>query len=262
VRGLAGKTAVVTGAARGIGQGIAWELAAHGVRVAVLDVLAADETIAGVEERGGRGLAVRCDVTDRAAVEGAAVSVRAALGEPDFLVNNAGGSLAYVYVLELTDELWDASLALNLTGPCNTVRAFCPAMVARGAGAVVNIGSTAAHFAWPWNAHYMAAKAGVVAFTRGVALDLGRSGVRANSVSPGSVRTPGTTAVMSDAAFVQEEDDATALGRMAWPEDVARVVAFLLSDEAAYLTGVDVLCDGGYALTGQSHRARLAHLER
>jgi 2-hydroxycyclohexanecarboxyl-CoA dehydrogenase len=260
MRGLSGKTAVVTGGARGVGEGIVHELGSHGVRVAILDVLPSDAGIAALEESGGSGLSLVCDVTDRAAVEAAADKIRSALGDPAFLVNNAGGSGAYVHILDLDDELWQASLALNLTASCNTVRTFCPAMVREGAGAVVNIASTAAHFAWPHNAHYMAAKAGLVAFTRGVALDLGRTGVRANTVSPGSVRTPVVSGVLADPDFVREEDDATVLGRMAWPEDVARVVAFLLSDEAGYLTGIDVLCDGGYSITGQSHHARLALL--
>jgi NAD(P)-dependent dehydrogenase (short-subunit alcohol dehydrogenase family) len=260
MRGLAGKTAVVTGGSQGIGRATALELASHRVRVAVLDVLPTEEVAEEIRATGTDGIGLKADVRGRAAVEEAAKQIRAALGEPDFLVNNTGGSLAYVPVLELSDELWQDVLALNVTAALNTIRVFCPAMVRAQAGAVVNIGSTAAHFSWPRCSHYQAAKAAVVALTKGVALDLGPSGVRVNSVSPGSVETPGVVGVLSDPDFVTEEADAVALRRIARPAEVAQVVSFLLSDEAEYVTGVDVLCDGGYSLTGQSHRARLALL--
>jgi NAD(P)-dependent dehydrogenase (short-subunit alcohol dehydrogenase family) len=261
MRGLAGKTAVVTGGARGIGRAIALELAAHDVRVAILDVETATPVVEELRAAGSNGIAVETDVRSRLAVEAAAVRIRAEMGDPDFLVNNTGGSLAYVPVLELSDELWQDVLGLNVTAALNTIRVFCPAMVERGQGAVVNIGSTAAHFSWPRCSHYRAAKAALVGLTKGVALELGDTGVRVNSVSPGSVVTPGVAGVLSDPAFVAEEEDAVALRRIAEPNEVARVVCFLLSEEAAFITGTDLLCDGGYSLTGQSHRARLALLE-
>ncbi len=254
LRGLRGKIAVVTGGAQGIGRAIAERLAECDVRVAILDLLPADEVVAGIRAKGGLALGHGVDVRNVDALKQGAEAVRRELGDPDFLVNNAGG-MRYAPLFELTDEEWADALALNLTAAFNTVRLFCPAMVQKGEGAVVNIASTAARFAWPGASHYQAAKAGLVAFTRSVALELGRAGVRANCVSPGSVATPAAAPLLASPAFLDEEEEATALGRIAEPDDVARVVAFLLSDEARYVTGEDILCDGGYSLTGQPHRA-------
>jgi NAD(P)-dependent dehydrogenase (short-subunit alcohol dehydrogenase family) len=252
VRGLDGTVAVVTGGASGIGQAIALDLAARDVAVAVLDLQPADETMRLLG--AGRHLDLRADVTSRASLERARETVEEELGEVDFLVNNAGGVPPKEgLVLDLSDEAWDRVLALNLTGPLNAMRVFCPGMGARERGAVVNIASTAASFVWPRAGHYGAAKSGLVGLSRHVAYELGPAGVRVNCVSsPATVETPRTAPGLADPAHRAREAEATALGRVAQPEDIAPVVAFLLSDEARYLTGIDLLCDAGYSLTGQS----------
>jgi 3-oxoacyl-[acyl-carrier protein] reductase len=255
MRGLAGRVAVVTGAARGIGQTIATELAQYGVRVALLDLRSCAETLGLITASGGDGIEIPTDVTRLPEVESAAEELHNSFGHPDFLVNNAGG-VTHAPILEMAVENWNQVLGLNLTAAFHTVRTFAPAMVERRAGAIVNVASTSARFSWPRTAHYSAAKAGLVALTRCIAYELGSAGVRANSVSPATIATPAWGSGLENEGFAHEEAAATALGRIGEPTDVARVVAFLLSDEARYVTGEDILCDGGYSLTGQTHGAR------
>jgi len=182
----------------------------------------------------------------------AASSIRSELGDPDFLVNNAGGIVERRLLLEIDDALWDECLALNLTASFHTIRAFTPSMVRKRAGSIVNIAATSVRFVWPGAAHYQVAKAGLAAFTRSIAYELGFEGIRANSVSPGTIETPRVTeAFLRSPRQAADEAEATALGRVGQPEEVAAAVAFLLSDEAAYITGAELLCDGGYSLTGQ-----------
>jgi NAD(P)-dependent dehydrogenase (short-subunit alcohol dehydrogenase family) len=257
MRGLANKVAVVTGGRRGIGQAVALELGRHGVAVAILDREPADETVAALGASGARAVWVETDVTDLASVERAAGEVRRALGDATLLVNNVGG-LNYAPLLEMSAEVWERALALNLTAAFYTVRVFGPAMVALGGGSIVNIASTSAHFVWPRTAHYSAAKAGVLGLTRAIAFELGRSGVRANAVSPASTETPAWGGALQDPELRAREAEATALGRIAQPEDMARTVVFLLSDEAAYVTGAEILCDGGYSTFGQDFSTWLA----
>jgi NAD(P)-dependent dehydrogenase (short-subunit alcohol dehydrogenase family) len=260
MRGLAGEVAVVTGAASGIGRAVACELAGHGARVAVIDIRPADETLALLDSLGAGSFAATADVRDRESLAKAARAIDEALGEPSLLVNNAGGVPRKSSLLDLPVETWEDTLALNLTSVLHGLAVFAPAMVRRRRGAVVNVASTAGRFAWPGQGAYAAAKAGVVGLTRAAAFELGGSGVRVNCVLPATVDTPGVAGSLADPAFRENEERATALGRLARPEDVARLVAFLLSDEAAYLTGADVLCDGGYSLSGQTHIRGMEYL--
>jgi 3-oxoacyl-[acyl-carrier protein] reductase len=252
MRGLAGKTAVVTGASQGIGQAIAEELGGHGVRVALLDRAPAEDTLGRLRSTGATAFAVEADVTSRPSIVEAAVRIRDELGEPEFLVNNAGGIVANRSFFDVDMSLWQRALDLNLTAAFSTTQEFAPAMVRRRAGAIVNITATSVRFVWPGATHYQAAKAGLAALTRSIAWELGSAGVRANCVSPASIETPRVTEnYAADPAFARIEAQATALKRVGRPDDVASVVAFLLSDESRYVTGAEILCDGGYSLTGQ-----------
>jgi 3-oxoacyl-[acyl-carrier protein] reductase len=251
MNGLSGKSAVVTGGAQGIGRAIATELAAHGVRVSIIDIQSATETLDALEELGNPGIYAYADVCDFESFRTAADHIHSDAGDQDFLVNNAGGAkTSKSSVLEMTPESWHHIITLNLTSVLYGVQLFCPGMVKRHSGAVVNIASTAARFVWPNSAHYNSAKTGVVALTRTLALELEPSGVRVNCVSPAQVDTPAWPGSRNRDIW-DREAAAIALGRLTKPVDVARVVMFLLSQDASGVTGTDVLCDGGYALTGQ-----------
>jgi 3-oxoacyl-[acyl-carrier protein] reductase len=253
--GLAGRVALVTGAARGIGRAVAIELAEYDVRLALVDRAPLESVLAETRERGVEAVGAQADLRRPGELEVAANAIRDRLGDPGLLVNVAGG-VRHAPVLEMRTELFREILDLNLTACFRTIRMFSPAMVRRGSGAIVNIASTSARFVWPNTAHYCAAKAGVVSLTRCVAHELAPSGVRVNAVSPGTIETPAWQGLLDIDEIRRDEEDATALHRIGQPRDVARVVAFLLSDDASHVTGEDVLCDGGYSVTGQIHRGR------
>jgi NAD(P)-dependent dehydrogenase (short-subunit alcohol dehydrogenase family) len=148
----------------------------------------------------------------------------------------------------VSTEIWNNTLAVIMTGAFNTARAFCPAMVEKGEGSVVYFSSTTARYSFPWLAHYQAAKAGLVGLTRGLAFDLGPSGVRVNCVAPCLVATPDFG---KREEFFRREAQHNVLKRLAKPNDLAALVAFLLSDEANFITGQEIECDGGYSLFAQ-----------
>jgi meso-butanediol dehydrogenase / (S,S)-butanediol dehydrogenase / diacetyl reductase len=252
MEGIEGAIAVVTGGASGIGRATAFELGKNGAHVVILDRDSADEVVNTMRDQGMSASSYVTDVCSFGALTETHRAITADVGNPQLLVNNAGG-LTHAFLLDLTPDSWHDVVQLNLTAAFYTTRLFAPAMVERQGGAIVNIASTSARFSYPRSAHYSAAKAGIVALTRSTAFELGSSGVRANSVSPGSIETPAWGSRLDEAAFRDHEAAATALGRVGQPADVARLVAFLLSDAAAYITGENVLCDGGYSATGQTH---------
>lgn len=242
--GLAGRSAAVTGAASGIGQGCAWALARAGVTVWALDrdeaALAATVTAAADEGLTVTGLA--CDVTDVDSVRDAAMTA----GGVDILVNAAGiGRPAALLDVSLAD--WQRVLDINLTGYLLTTQAFAPGMVERGAGSLVHVASIASRNPQPGSGAYSASKAGVSLMSQQLAYELGPSGVRSNTVSPGLVRTPMTEAYYQAPGVAERRNAAVPLGRVAGSEDIADVVVFLASDRARYVTGADITVDGGFA---------------
>ena len=236
---LEGRTALVTGASRGIGRAIAVELAGAGASVVVGYRTGGDEAEEVARKTGGR--AVQADVSDP---DGARSLVEEA-GDVDVLVNNAGvtrdGLLA-----RMDDEDWRTVLETNLTGVFYTCRAAVRGMMRRRAGAIVNVSSIVGVHGNPGQTNYSAAKAGMIGFTKSLARELGSRGVRANVVAPGYVKTA-LTDVLPDAAR-EAMLAATPLGRLGDPEDVARAVRFLCSDEAAFITGEVILVDGGLGM--------------
>jgi NAD(P)-dependent dehydrogenase (short-subunit alcohol dehydrogenase family) len=254
---LAGRVALVTGAAGGIGAAIATAMAAEGARVVVADVKDGGATVAAVEAAGGQALFVACDVGDPAQVEAAVAATVAAYGGLDVLVNDAGISGGSSLAHELDVETWLRTVAVNLTGPFLCVRAAMPHLLASGRGRVVNIASTYGVVGAPLAPAYCATKGGVVNLTRQLAVDYSPLGVRVNAILPGYIDTDmgGYRAGLGPegAAAANARRDAAAalqpIGRQAGAEEVASVAVFLASDESSFMTGAIVPVDGGCTVT-------------
>jgi NAD(P)-dependent dehydrogenase (short-subunit alcohol dehydrogenase family) len=242
------RIALVTGAAHGIGRVIAQRLAAEGAALALVDLdeAGAAATAAAVREAGGRAFATRADITDMGAIAAAVEAAEAALGPIDILVNNA----AYTAAGDLGGislDAWHKEIDVNVNGTYHCLRALLPRMTERNGGAIVNIASVngVRYFG---NPAYSAAKAALINLTQSVASEYGRHGIRCNAVLPGSVRTDNITWKIR-----QERDPEVfrklakwyPLGRVAEPDDVAKAVSFLASEEAGYITGVALPVDGG-----------------
>lgn len=240
---LENRVALVTGAARGIGQGIAHLLAQRGARVVVADVNG-EAAAASAAEAGNDSYGIALDVSDRAAVDQAVAEIVERCGRIDILVNNAGINRDAM-LWKMTDEQWDAVLAVDLSGVFYTCRAVGTHMRGNQYGRIVNVASAS----WMGNigqTNYAAAKAGVVGLTRSIAKELARSQVTANAVCPGFIETDMTRG-MPDHLFTAQLEKIP-LQRAGQPADVARVVAFLASDDSSYVTGEVINIGGGYKL--------------
>ncbi|HVO34872.1 MAG TPA: 3-oxoacyl-ACP reductase FabG [Gemmatimonadales bacterium] len=243
--GLAGRTALVTGGARGIGAAIAQALAREGCDVAVVDRVVDDAARAvghGIETAGRRALLIEADVRDFAAAESAVARTVRELGRLDVLVANAGVT-ADAMSWKMTEEQWDTVLDVNLKGCFAYARAAAPVFREKKSGRMVFIASVNALRGKAGQANYAASKAGIVALGMALARELGRSGVTVNVVAPGMIRTAMTAALPPD--VVQRAVDESALGRIGEPEDVAAAVAYLCSGAARHVTGTVLRVDGG-----------------
>ena len=244
--GLEGKIAIVTGAGQGIGRGIATKLAAEGATVVVTDINedTSKETAATI---GGVG--IRTDVTSRESVQAMVEQVMRQFGRIDVLVNNAGWDKSGPFV-DSDPADWDRIIAINLYGVLHTSKAVLPIMAAQGAGSVVNLASDAGRVGSSGEAVYSAAKGGVIAFTKATAREMARHQVNANCVCPGPTDTALFASVGGDNPKLREAlTKAIPFRRLAQPEDLANVVAFLASDEAAYVTGQTVSVSGGLTMS-------------
>ena len=241
---LDGRRALVTGGGSGIGAASCRRFVAEGAAVAVLDV---DRRTAGAVAADVGGVAVEADVSDGPGLTAAFEQAAASLGGLDTVVNNAGtGNVLPLH--DYPDAEWDRLLRVNLTGVFNGTRAAVPHLRAAGrTGAIVNVSSLSGLRPTRGEAPYSAAKAGVVALTMSAALEYGPA-VRVNCVSPGFIRTPLTEVACADEATRAELEAGTPLGRLGTAEDVAATIAFLCSDLAAYVTGANLVVDGGSAL--------------
>ena len=245
---LAGKVALVTGASSGIGRALAATLAHAGASV-VLGARRHDElahVVAAIAADGGRAACLPVDLTDRAALRIAAVNASAPFGAPDIVVNAAGINLRKP-MLEVTDDDWDRTLALNLSAPFFLVQALAPAMISRGWGRVINIASLQSVRAFADSAPYGATKGGIMQLTRAQAEALSRYGVTANAIAPGFFSTPLTAAVFADAARAQAMAARTMVGRNGEMDDLAGTVLFLASRASDYITGQTLFVDGGFS---------------
>ena len=243
---LHGKVALVTGASGGIGRVIAQRLSAAGARVAVhfnSNAASATTTVETITGAGGSAVAVGADVANEVACMAMFATVAYSLGPVDILVNNAADQGVHG-LADMSLATFQAMMATNLSGMFLTTRIAAAAMIARGAkGAIVNIVSIEGHSPASGHGHYATSKAGQLMFTRAAALEYGRNGIRVNSVSPGLIDRPGLAEDWPPG--VARWTSAAPLERLGQPEDVADAVLFLASPAARWITGADLLVDGG-----------------
>ena len=242
------KIALVTGASRGIGRATAIKLANEGADVAVHYVRsmeAAEEVCEQVRAIGRQAVALQANIADREAVNKMVVEATAELGPIDLLVNNAG-DVGNADFDSLTPDHWDKIVAINLTGPFNLIWAVKDGMIERQFGRIVNVSSIAALAVRPDQLPYAAAKAGVISLTKSCCGPFARHNIRINSLAPGAIATDMLSEVTPEMA--EQLRTTTPLARFGEPEEMANVIAFLLSEEASYMTGATVIASGGRIL--------------
>jgi 3-oxoacyl-[acyl-carrier protein] reductase len=268
---LSGRVAFVTGGSRGLGRADALTLARAGADVAVADLLVesqlseetdrygalatvarqqgmvhTEETVGEIQAMGRRAFAVRCDVTDRAQVDAAIARTVEELGSLDILVNNAGTLDHAAQFQSQSAELWERDLRVNLTGAFNCAQAAWPHMKERGWGRIVNMASVAGTLGGFGQASYSTTKAGLLGLTKTLAMEGGRHGITCNAIVPGVIGTEAFN--MANAAMNERIVNRTVLKRPGDPQDIANAIAFLCSDLAAYITGIELNVSGGVEL--------------
>lgn len=240
------KVALVTGASRGIGRGIALELARDGWDICVNYIQneqAAEQTAADICALGQKAIVVQADVANRQAVNAMVAATETALGPVSLLVNNAGIAGQCLFQ-DVTDELWDRYMSVNLGGAKNTIQAVLPHMLHEKAGCIVNISSMWGLRGASCEVTYSCTKAALIALTRSLALELAPSHIRVNCVAPGVINTDMVQVLGEET--LQDLAEQTPLGRLGTPADIAHAVAFFASDKASFITGQVLTADGGF----------------
>ena len=246
---LDGKVAIISGGARGMGASEAKLFAREGASVVIGDVLEDEgrQTEAEINETGGRALFVRLDVTSQADWDAAVATAVQRFGGLDILVNNAG-ILVTSSIEDMTVEMWDQVMDVNAKGVFLGTKAAITQMKQTGGGSIVNISSISGLIGQDnVNAGYNASKGAVRIFTKAAAVQYAADNIRVNSIHPGPIATPMTAAGRADPDRVRRTEERTPLGRYGEPEEVAYGVLFLASDESSYVTGSELVIDGGYS---------------
>ncbi len=243
---LKDKIALVTGASRGLGKAIALELAAQGARVTVnymKSAAQAEEVVREITSRGGTAAAVQADITSLPVVEKMVDGLYEQCGRIDILVNNAGVTKDEL-LLSMTPEDWELVIKTNLGGLFNCTKAVAKYMMVQKSGRIINISSVAGERGGRGQSNYAASKGGINAFTRSVAMELAPKKITVNAVAPGVVETEMSSTVIRRAKDIIL--DSVALKRLGQPDEIAKVVAFLASDDSSYITGEVIRVDGGF----------------
>jgi NAD(P)-dependent dehydrogenase (short-subunit alcohol dehydrogenase family) len=249
---LDNKTAIVTGARRGIGRSSALALAREGANVVVCDISQEDcqKVVIEIEGLGRKGLAVKCDVSSRAAVEEMVKRAVKEFGGIDILVNNAG-IISYKPFLDLTEEEWDNTLKVNLKGQFLCAQSVAKEMVKNKRGRIINIASISSGgcgIAFPSIAHYTASKGGVIGLTEALALELTPLGINVNAICPGAIDTDMSKGV-KESGQLEPLLRRIPKGRLGQPEEIANLVTFLASGDSDYISGAAIVIDGGWLTT-------------
>ncbi len=247
---LKGKVVIITGARRGMGRSHALAFAKEGAKVVVSDISLQDcqKVVKEIEKMGGEAMAIKCDVTKKKEVEEMVKKTIEKWGKIDILVNNAGIA-DFRPFLEMKEEDWDRTLDINLKGYFLCAQACAKEMVKRKSGVIINIASIAmgqTGVGFPALVHYCASKGGIVGMTEAMALELAPYNIRVNAISPGAIETPMIDPLKADKKTMEAILARIPMKRVGKPEEVSNLVLFLASDASSYMTGSDVVIDGGW----------------
>jgi len=242
---LKGKVAIVTGASRGLGRGMAIGLARAGANVVVTDILDTKETVDEVKKLGREALGIKVNVTKKSDVEAMVQQTLEKFGMVDILVNNAG-ILRIEPTEDMKEEDWDKVLAINLKGQFLCAQEVGKHMIKQKSGKIINMSSIAGKFGNPQSAAYNASKAGVILLTKTLAIDWGKHNIQVNAICPGAFYTPMTEESFKDENLVQMIKTSVPLGRYGEPEDLVGTVIYLASEASNYVTGHALVVDGGW----------------
>ncbi len=246
---LEGKTVIVTGAGRGLGQAYAVEAARLGARVVAGDIIDCGETVTAITAAGGSAIAAKLDVTDMDTVDGMVTAATDAFGSIHALINNAAlyGALTGGRFDQIDEDEWDQAMNVNVKGIWRCCKAVVPHMRASGGGSIVNVSSLAATYGMPYALHYTTSKAAVIGMTRALARELGRYDIRINAIAPTAVITEGTSEFFGGKkeGALQTIRHGQCIGRNPEPADMLGTVMWLSSDASLFVTGQTIAIDGG-----------------